>query len=94
MMKLIHAGLNVLAFILAVISVVAVFDFHNAKNIPNMYSLHSWIGLAVVILYPAQVSFHRHRGGSTGVSVDNLAILLLNLATFQTTLATFSPNST
>ncbi|KAF4109229.1 plasma membrane ascorbate-dependent reductase CYBRD1 [Onychostoma macrolepis] len=55
MMKLIHAGLNLLAFILAIISVVAVFDFHNAKNIPNMYSLHSWIGLAAVILYPAQI---------------------------------------
>ncbi|XP_052461652.1 plasma membrane ascorbate-dependent reductase CYBRD1 [Carassius gibelio] len=55
MMKLIHAGLNIMAFILAVISVVAVFDFHNAKNIPNMYSLHSWIGLAAVILYPAQI---------------------------------------
>lgn len=55
MMKFIHAGLNVLAFILAVISLVAVFDFHNAKNIPNMYSLHSWVGLAAVILYPAQI---------------------------------------
>ncbi|XP_051564107.1 plasma membrane ascorbate-dependent reductase CYBRD1 isoform X1 [Myxocyprinus asiaticus] len=55
MMKFIHAGLNILAFILAVISVVAVFDFHNAKNIPNMYSLHSWVGLAVVILYPVQI---------------------------------------
>ncbi|XP_051762516.1 plasma membrane ascorbate-dependent reductase CYBRD1 [Ctenopharyngodon idella] len=55
MMKFIHAGLNVLAFILAVVSVVAVFDFHNAKNIPNMYSLHSWVGLAAVILYPTQI---------------------------------------
>ncbi|KAK7168633.1 hypothetical protein R3I93_004834 [Phoxinus phoxinus] len=55
MMKFIHAGLHVLAFTLAVISVVAVFDFHNAKNIPNMYSLHSWVGLAAVILYPAQI---------------------------------------
>lgn len=55
MMKLIHAGLHILAFILAVISVVAVFDFHNAKNIPNMYSLHSWVGLAAVVLYPSQI---------------------------------------
>lgn len=56
MMKFIHAGLNLLAFILAVISVVAVFDFHNAAKIPNMYSLHSWLGLAAVILYCLQVN--------------------------------------
>lgn len=56
MMKFIHAGLNLLAFILAVISVVAVFDFHNAAKIPNMYSLHSWLGLIAVILYCLQVN--------------------------------------
>ncbi len=55
-MKFIHAGLNVLAFILAVISLVAVFDFHNAAKIPNMYSLHSWLGLGAVILYCLQVN--------------------------------------
>ncbi|XP_063070407.1 plasma membrane ascorbate-dependent reductase CYBRD1 [Engraulis encrasicolus] len=54
-MKFIHAGLNILAFVLAVISLVAVFDFHNAANIPNMYSLHSWVGLAAVILYALQL---------------------------------------
>ncbi|KAF0870677.1 cytochrome b reductase 1 [Hyaena hyaena] len=51
LMKSIHAGLHTIAAILAIISLVAVFDFHNAKNIPNMYSLHSWVGLTVVILY-------------------------------------------
>ncbi|XP_028662143.1 plasma membrane ascorbate-dependent reductase CYBRD1 [Erpetoichthys calabaricus] len=55
MMKSIHAGLNALAFTLMVISAVAVFDFHNAKNIPDMYSLHSWIGLLVVILHSIQL---------------------------------------
>ncbi|KAH0621479.1 hypothetical protein JD844_022836 [Phrynosoma platyrhinos] len=55
LMKLIHAGLNTIALILAIISLVAVFDFHNAKKIPNMYSLHSWIGLTAVILYALQL---------------------------------------
>uniref|UniRef100_UPI003AAA60F7 plasma membrane ascorbate-dependent reductase CYBRD1 n=1 Tax=Centroberyx gerrardi TaxID=166262 RepID=UPI003AAA60F7 len=55
MMKFIHAGLNLLAFIFAAIALVAVFDFHNAAKIPNMYSLHSWLGLAVVILYSLQL---------------------------------------
>ncbi|XP_062313905.1 plasma membrane ascorbate-dependent reductase CYBRD1 isoform X1 [Osmerus eperlanus] len=55
MMKFIHAGLNILAFSFAAVSMVAVFDFHNAQNIPNMYSLHSWVGLAAVILYSLQL---------------------------------------
>ncbi|XP_015334431.2 plasma membrane ascorbate-dependent reductase CYBRD1 [Marmota marmota marmota] len=56
LMKSIHAGLNGVATILAVIALVAVFDFHNAQSIPNMYSLHSWVGLAAVICYVLQVS--------------------------------------
>uniref|UniRef100_A0A4W5KFG5 Plasma membrane ascorbate-dependent reductase CYBRD1 n=1 Tax=Hucho hucho TaxID=62062 RepID=A0A4W5KFG5_9TELE len=55
MMKFIHAGLNILAFIFAAISLVAVFDFHNSQKIPNMYSLHSWVGLAAVLLYSLQL---------------------------------------
>ncbi|XP_062972468.1 plasma membrane ascorbate-dependent reductase CYBRD1 [Elgaria multicarinata webbii] len=55
LMKLIHAGLNTIALMLAIISLVAVFDFHNAKKIPNMYSLHSWIGLTAVIFYALQL---------------------------------------
>ncbi|XP_069791702.1 plasma membrane ascorbate-dependent reductase CYBRD1 [Narcine bancroftii] len=56
LMKNIHAGLNTVTFILMVISLVAVFDFHNSKKIPNMYSLHSWIGLAAVIMHALQVA--------------------------------------
>ncbi|XP_037646193.1 cytochrome b reductase 1 [Sebastes umbrosus] len=55
LMKCIHAGLHILTFILAVISLVAVFDFHNAAKIPNMYSLHSWVGLIAVVLYSLQL---------------------------------------
>ncbi|NXI47449.1 CYBR1 reductase, partial [Galbula dea] len=55
LMKFIHAGLNTIAMILAIVSLVAVFEFHNTSNIPNMYSLHSWIGLAAVIFYSLQL---------------------------------------
>lgn len=55
-MKFIHAGLHLLAFIFAVIAMVAVFDFHNAAQIPNMYSLHSWLGLVALTLFCLQVN--------------------------------------
>ncbi|XP_039711200.1 plasma membrane ascorbate-dependent reductase CYBRD1 [Pteropus medius] len=55
LMKSIHAGLNTVAAILAIISLVAAFDFHNTLQIRNMYSLHSWVGLIVVILYFLQL---------------------------------------
>ncbi|XP_042277299.1 lysosomal membrane ascorbate-dependent ferrireductase CYB561A3 isoform X2 [Thunnus maccoyii] len=52
--KLLHAALMLLAFILSVLGLCAVFDFHNAKNTPNLYSLHSWIGLATTALFAIQ----------------------------------------
>lgn len=55
--KLIHAFLHLFAFIFAVLGLVAVFDFHNAKNIPNVYSLHSWIGIGTVVLFGCQLLF-------------------------------------
>ncbi|XP_077128835.1 plasma membrane ascorbate-dependent reductase CYBRD1 [Ranitomeya variabilis] len=55
LMKCIHAGLHLTATVLVVVALVAVFDFHNAKSIPNMYSLHSWVGLTVVILFVLQL---------------------------------------
>ncbi|KAF7654533.1 hypothetical protein LDENG_00068430 [Lucifuga dentata] len=52
--KLLHAGVMLLALILSVVGLCAVFDFHNAKNIPNVYSLHSWIGICTTALFATQ----------------------------------------
>ncbi|XP_069998366.1 transmembrane ascorbate-dependent reductase CYB561 isoform X3 [Penaeus vannamei] len=53
-LKIIHTLVQLGTFIFSVVGIVAVFDFHNAMGIPNMYSLHSWIGLCVVILFACQ----------------------------------------
>uniref|UniRef100_A0A8C0Y7U1 Lysosomal membrane ascorbate-dependent ferrireductase CYB561A3 n=1 Tax=Cyprinus carpio carpio TaxID=630221 RepID=A0A8C0Y7U1_CYPCA len=52
--KLLHAGLLLLSFILSVIGLCAVFNYHNANNISNLYSLHSWVGICTTALFTAQ----------------------------------------
>ncbi|CAL7950892.1 unnamed protein product [Xylocopa violacea] len=53
-LKLIHASIMLSIVVLVIIALVAVFDNHNFKGIPNMYSLHSWIGLTSIILFCCQ----------------------------------------
>ncbi|XP_061672320.1 lysosomal membrane ascorbate-dependent ferrireductase CYB561A3 isoform X2 [Syngnathoides biaculeatus] len=52
--KLLHAALMLVALILSVIGLCAVFGNHNVSNIPNLYSLHSWIGIITSVLFATQ----------------------------------------
>ncbi|KAL0979173.1 hypothetical protein UPYG_G00181690 [Umbra pygmaea] len=52
--KLLHAGVMLLALVLSILGLCAVFDFHNASNTHNLYSLHSWIGICTTALFTFQ----------------------------------------
>lgn len=65
-LKLLHAGIMFSAFFLTILALKAVFDSHNLNpckepekegdycRLPNLYSLHSWMGLLTVILFVFQ----------------------------------------
>ncbi|XP_028273707.1 cytochrome b ascorbate-dependent protein 3-like [Parambassis ranga] len=52
--KLVHGGLMFLALLLSVLGLCAVFDFHKAFYIPDLYSVHSWVGLMTVVIFSFQ----------------------------------------
>lgn len=59
-LKVIHACIHTAVVVCVIIALVAVFDSHNYTKpnpIPNLYSLHSWIGLITVIAFFFQVCF-------------------------------------
>merc|ERR1712059_31918 len=55
-LKIGHAIIMLMVFCLMVIGLQAAFDSHNLKTppIPNLYTLHSWVGLTAAILFGIQ----------------------------------------
>ncbi|KAG4066311.1 hypothetical protein HA402_000535 [Bradysia odoriphaga] len=55
-LKLSHASLFGVIMVLIILALIAVFNSHNMAKppIPNMYSLHSWVGLSAVIVFGCQ----------------------------------------
>ncbi|KAK7273986.1 hypothetical protein RIF29_15055 [Crotalaria pallida] len=55
--KFFHMAFHFIAIILGIVGLCAVFKFHDMKNIPDVYSLHSWIGIATFCLFGLQWFF-------------------------------------
>ncbi|XP_060111812.1 transmembrane ascorbate-dependent reductase CYB561 [Heteronotia binoei] len=52
--KILHGLLHGLALVIAMVGLIAVFEYHKKKSFPNMYSLHSWCGIAAFSFYLLQ----------------------------------------
>ena len=56
-LKVTHAVVNATSLLFAVIGLRAVFAYHDAEGIHDMYSLHSWMGIITVTLFAFQVLY-------------------------------------
>ncbi|PKA52202.1 Transmembrane ascorbate ferrireductase 1 [Apostasia shenzhenica] len=49
-----HMMLQLLALGLGILGVYAAFKYHRESQVPNMYSLHSWLGICTISLFALQ----------------------------------------
>ncbi|XP_042302125.1 transmembrane ascorbate-dependent reductase CYB561 isoform X2 [Sceloporus undulatus] len=49
--KILHGLLHSLALVVALVGLVAVFQYHKKQNFPDLYSLHSWCGILAFSFY-------------------------------------------
>jgi len=45
-----------ITLVLFIVGTYTMFSIHNAKKTPNLYSLHSWLGIITMVLFSFQVS--------------------------------------
>ncbi|CAK9170498.1 unnamed protein product [Ilex paraguariensis] len=53
--KVFHLTLHFIAPICGILGIYAVFKFHHEVGNPDMYTLHSWLGMSTICLFGLQV---------------------------------------
>uniref|UniRef100_A0A5B7A339 Putative ascorbate-specific transmembrane electron transporter 1 n=1 Tax=Davidia involucrata TaxID=16924 RepID=A0A5B7A339_DAVIN len=53
--KLFHLIMHLVALLAGIVGIYAVFKFHHELEIPDMYTLHSWLGMSTISLFGLQV---------------------------------------
>ncbi|KAL0728753.1 hypothetical protein Bca4012_024846 [Brassica carinata] len=90
--KLIHLVLHAIAIILGILGIYAAFKHHNEKHIPNLYTIHSWVGIGVIVLYSLRRIINSQKGltsvarldkfGSEAFLVNFMAIITILFGAF------------
>ncbi|XP_074282132.1 transmembrane ascorbate ferrireductase 1-like [Silene latifolia] len=74
--KVIHLVLHAIALILGIVGISAAFKFHNESSILNLYSLHSWLGIGIIVLYGIQwiygLIIFFYPGGNPALKAESL----------------------
>lgn len=52
--KQVHLMLHLVALIISIVGIYAVFKFHQELAIPHLNTLHSWLGISTICLYGLQ----------------------------------------
>ncbi|XP_010939997.2 probable ascorbate-specific transmembrane electron transporter 1 [Elaeis guineensis] len=55
--KCVHMSLHLVALTLGIFGVYVAFKYHRESLIPDMYSLHSWLGMCTICLFGLQWLF-------------------------------------
>ncbi|OCT60075.1 hypothetical protein XELAEV_18046095mg [Xenopus laevis] len=57
--KILHGALHIMALLISLVGIIAVFSSTKPMGIQILYSLHSWCGITTFSLYILQVGGHK-----------------------------------
>ncbi|CAL9179695.1 unnamed protein product [Musa hybrid cultivar] len=75
--KLVHLMLQLVALCLGILGIYAAFKYHSANTMPDMLSLHSWLGMCTICLFGLQVLLPSSIATHLSLSLKSLVLVCL-----------------